>query len=583
VNAPACPPLGCAHSLNSFLDGVGAHIGDFLLHPHGMMNVASTHVHLAPVLVVPVLSCAAVPLGVWAGKRRRHLRLCLRGLVSVKVWKERWRWHCRIADVQINGHPAPKSMGGGPTRSGVTMLLKCVDGMNLALLEKNVPELAADLACMDVTFDRIHHNKGRVLVNIGRRDSLAESFPWPWFGRETTDFFGPIPAGVDTDGKPVFIDLREHCALVGGTTGGGKSWWLHTIVAAAMLDKRVRVHILDGKWGTGFAVWEHAATSFGTNDKDDLEAAYRIIVRLEERVDRIFNDLRREGKRSIDWATAKHIDLLILDEFTAFLGYKDIHKRLLNLIARGRAAGLIMLLSTQRPSSKIIDTDFRELFHYRVAFWSDRNGSKMILGDGVEADASEFSGMNPGEMWLLTEGRRPRRCRGYSLTDDMLRTLAARAGRLRRKDDAPQETVQPETRNVPVASEDDSPPTARSPKTNLTVVHAPTETVSVAPGAVVVPADAVPAVPKALRPTLVCIALHGPQTASGVIQTEMGIPASTQRYRCQQLERLGLVSCARQVQSGRGNGGRDPLLWSLTELGTAALTHKPEREKEDAR
>jgi DNA segregation ATPase FtsK/SpoIIIE, S-DNA-T family len=576
---PACPPLGCAHSVNSFLDGVGAHIGDFLMHPQ-MMHVASTHMHLAPVLVVPVLSCAAVPIGVWASKRRRHLRLCLRGLVSARAWRERARWHHRLSDVKIGPHPMPKPMSAWPTRSGVTMLLKMTGGTNMTLLEK--PDwshaITADLACMGISFKRIHRDRSLCLVNIVRRDSLAKAFPWPWLDRLTTDFLGPIPVAVDINGAVVTLDLREKNMLVAGIMGSGKSWFLHLLVAAAMGDKRVHVHMLDGKMGTGFRVWKPGCASFATDDTP--KEAIRIVEMLNAKLNKFFGEMQ---DRSIDWDTAKSVHLLIVDEYTAFLGIPGFEKTLNELIRRGRAGGVIVVLATQRPSSKVMDTDLSRLIEYRLALLcADSDSSKMALGTR-KADASELSGLNPGEGFLFHEGRTLVQCRAYGLTDADLATLAARAIRLRRKDDAPQETVPTETRNVPVAPEDDSPPTARSPKANLSVVRAPAEPVSVAPGETVVPAGAVPAVPKALRPTLVCIALHGPQTASGVIQTEMGIPASTQRYRCQQLERLGLVSCARQVQSGRGGGGRDPLMWSLTPLGTAALTHKPAREKEDAR
>jgi len=453
------------------------------------------------------------------------------------------------------------------------MVLKMVDGMNLGLLEKNVPALAAHLACMDVSFSPIHHNKGQCLVHVGRRDSLAETFEWPWIGQETTDFFGPIPAGVDTNGKPVYIDLREHCMLVGGSTGAGKSWFLHSVVAAAMGDTRVRVHIIDGKWGTGFDVWEKATDSFATNDVDDIEHAYQIIKRLEERVNKLYEELRANGKRTINWATAKHIDLLIFDEFTAFLGYKDIHKRLLNLIARGRAVGLILILATQRPSGKIMDTDFRSLFHYRVAFWSDHEGSKMILGEGVAADSSEFSGMNPGEMWLLVVPRVPLHCRGYSLIDSQLAKLAVRAQRLRAKDDAPHETIQPVAPVDAPQVAPDSPLTPRSPFSAPSLSLVPFLGPSEPHGGPVAPPKALP---KALRPTLVCIALHGPQVSSDVIRTELGVASSTQLARCHKLEALEFVTGARRIsRPGPGSGGRDPMLWSITEAGTAALIRRP--------
>jgi hypothetical protein len=557
--------------VNSFLDGIGSHVGDFIAHPHlGTMTVASSHIHLAPILVVPVLSCAVVPASVWAYKRRHHLRLSLRGLVSVKVWKERWRWHAKLSDVKIGAHPAPKSMAGWPTRSGAVLWLKMHEGMNMALLQK--PEwsaaFASDLACMDLAFEREYRNHAHCLARIGRRDPLAETFPWPWMERLTTNFFGPIPAGVDMDGKPVMVDLRERNVLVGGVMDSGKSWWLHSVVAAAMLDPRVNVWILDGKEGTGFWAWRHSASGFATNDPAQASKAFGILKKLEARLSATYKGFTENDQRSIDWDKAKKIDLLVIDEFLTFFKIPGFAPLAMNLLARGRAAGLIMVMTVQRPSSKIVDTDFRELFPYRAAFLSDRQGSKMILGDGVEADSSDFSGVNPGEMWFLGKGRQPIRCRGYSLTDADLETLAARAKRLRGKDDAPLETVSP----VDAPEHDvDSPLTPRSPNSGTGLSLVPAAGLSEPPVEPVAPQKALP---EALRPTLTFIALHGPQVSYAQLCSGLGIASSTATTRCQRLEACGMISGARKAN---GNGGRDPLLWSTTPLGNAAL--RP-REKE---
>ena len=570
--------LAPGHKVNSFLDDIGNHVGNFLRSPH--VSVVSYHAaHLSLGLAVPTAGAAAlsVPAVVWAWKRRRHLRSSLRGLVSIRARRERFRWRRRVSHFKIGPHPMPKTTAAWPTRSGTTMALKMVKGMNIDLLRDNVPEFSADLACMDVSFSPIHHNKGQCYVHVGRRDSLAETFTWPWIDRETVDFFGPIPAGVDTNGKPVYVDLRGRNVLVGGVMDSGKSWWLHTIVAAAMLDKRVNVHLLDGKEGTGFWAWRHSASSFATNDPDQAGKAMGILKKLEARLSAIYKGFTENDQRSIDWDTAKHIDLLVIDEFLAFFKIPGFASLAMNLLARGRAAGLIMVMTVQRPSSKIVDTDFRELFPYRVAFLSDRQGSKMILGDGVEADSSTFSGLNPGEMLFLGKGRQPIRCRGYSLTDSDLATLAARAQRLRAKDDVPHETV---SLVAPVDApqiEDDSPLTPRSPNSVPSLSLVPFPGPPEPHGEPVAPPKALP---KALRPTLVCIALHGPQVSSDVIRTELGVASSTQLARCHKLEALGFVTGARKVsRPGRGSGGRDPMLWSITDLGTAALTRRPATKK----
>jgi DNA segregation ATPase FtsK/SpoIIIE-like protein len=199
-----------------------------------------------------------------------------------------------------------------------------------------------------------------------------------------------------------------------------------------------------------------------------------------------------------------------------------------------------MVMTVQRPSSKIVDTDFRELFPYRAAFLSDRQGSKMILGDGVEADSSGFSGVNPGEMWFLGKGRQPIRCRGYSLTDADLEALAARAKRLRGKDDSPHETVSPESTPV---NEADSPLTPRSPNSGTGLSLVPAVGLSEPPVEPVAPQKALP---EALRPTLTFIALHGPQVSYAQLCSGLGIASSTATTRCQRLEACGMISGARR-------------------------------------
>lgn len=591
MSSPTPQPSGAAdwlsatHPVNRWLDDLGARIGQDLAHAHVSTQVPVSDLHapaLAPVGAGGLLALCTIPACVWCMRRRHHLRLCAAGLVSPRVWRERWLWHSHVGKVKnLRGNrPGPKSIGAMPTRAGVTHLLRLKNGMNLKMLAELTPDIAADLSCMDLTFERVIENQGQALVHVGRRDSLAEAQPWPWLDREATSFLGPIPAGYDRNGQPVTIDLREHCALVGGTTGAGKSWWVHTVVAAAMLDRRVRVHILDGKWGTGFQVWEGAADSFASNDKDEMERAYEIVCRLEKRINRIYEMQRAAGKRTIDWATAESVDLLVLDEFTAFYGYKDIAKRLANLIARGRAAGLMMIFTTQRPSSKIVDTDFRELFHYRVAFWSDRNGSKMILGDGVEADSSEFSGMNPGEMHLLTQGRATIRCRGYSLTDADLATLAARARALRQDRSGDTSLANGQEPNDPADGSGDGSPLrfATSLSNGSTGGH------SDLPGeAASLPQETRKPLDRYQRATLAALSEHGQPVTVRDLADALGDPDYEVRRRLNRLQGRGFVVGARRAHPpGEGEGAREPKLWSVTEAGAAELSNEPGRAREEA-
>jgi DNA segregation ATPase FtsK/SpoIIIE, S-DNA-T family len=435
------------------------------------------------------------------------------------------------------------------------------------------------MACMDITFERIARNQGQALVHVGRRDSLAETFPWPWLDRETTNFLGPIPAGVDRNGKPVTIDLRGRHALVGGMSGGGKSVFLHSLIAAAMGDVRVKTHLLDGKMGIELDAWEKSATSFATDDEPEL--AMKILKRLEARVNKIFAEFRSVSERKPDWSKVQEVNLLVVDEFTAFLSIPGFQRTLNELLRRGRAAGLIVVLATQRPSSKVVDTDFRELFHYRIAFWSDKAGSKMILGDGVEADSSEFSGSNPGEMVFLADGRIPTHCRGYELTDNDLAILAARATALRSNRDAPTGSgLNDEQANDP-GNGPDTDVSLRSPfgtQDRLTVV--PQDLPGEVSGWPVEPRKPLT---EGQSATLAAVNAVGEPVTVRDLAVKLGAGERSTARRLAQLEGFGFVAGIRRAhRPGEGEGARDPKLWQLTPDGTTELSDAPFEAREEA-
>ena len=107
-----------------------------------------------------------------------------------------------------------------------------------------------------------------------------------------------------------------------------------------------------------------------------------------------------------------------------------------DLVARGRAAGILVIAATQRPSVDIIPKSVRDLFGYRAAFRCTSTGSSnIILGDGwSEAgfDATEIRPTNPGVAYLIAEGGVPQRIRAAWLTDANITGLADYAAWTRR-------------------------------------------------------------------------------------------------------------------------------------------------------
>ena len=109
--------------------------------------------------------------------------------------------------------------------------------------------------------------------------------------------------------------------------------------------------------------------------------------------------------------------------------------RLRDLVARGRAAGIIVCAATQKPSHEIIPTALRDLFGFRWAFRClTPQASDTILGSGWASlgyAASSIDAADRGVGLLLAEGGLPTRLRACWLDDDQLHVLAARAEALR--------------------------------------------------------------------------------------------------------------------------------------------------------
>ena len=106
-----------------------------------------------------------------------------------------------------------------------------------------------------------------------------------------------------------------------------------------------------------------------------------------------------------------------------------------DIVARGRAPGIIPVEATQRPSADIIPTSMRDLFGYRWAFrCSTEASSDTILGHGWASmgySATEIDPQARGVAWLRAEDGIPRRVKAAYLTDADIIDLAAWAARAR--------------------------------------------------------------------------------------------------------------------------------------------------------
>lgn len=248
----------------------------------------------------------------------------------------------------------------------------------------------------------------------------------------------PVDLGIDERGQPVRVGLAERNLLAAGEPGAGKSVGLNLIVAHAALSLDCRLILVDGK-RVELGLWQHCADAFiGPSITDAIDLLKQLQVAMDAR----YRELLDTGRRKITRDSGQPVVLVVFDElayFSATVGDSRQQKEFVglvrDLVARGRAAGIIVVAATQRPSADIIPTSLRDLFGYRWAFRCTTDASSdVILGHGWAVEGYTAARIDPtarGVGWLIAEGGIPRRMKAAYLSDEQAVRLAEHAARLR--------------------------------------------------------------------------------------------------------------------------------------------------------
>jgi DNA segregation ATPase FtsK/SpoIIIE, S-DNA-T family len=225
----------------------------------------------------------------------------------------------------------------------------------------------------------------------------------------------------------------ERNVLVGGEPGAGKSVALSLIVAAAALDPGARVWLLDGKL-VELAVWAPVAARLVGPDG---EQAIALLRELQAEMDVRYRELLARGLRKVRREDGLPLHVVVCDELAFYLSVADRRQRqefgelLRDLVARGRAAGVIVIAATQKPGSDVVPTALRDLFGFRLALRCNTpQASDTILGQGWASsgfDASTIPGSQRGVGYLLAEEERPVKVRTFHLSDAEIGPIVERA------------------------------------------------------------------------------------------------------------------------------------------------------------
>ena len=226
--------------------------------------------------------------------------------------------------------------------------------------------------------------------------------------------------GVDVMGKPFAFDLATapHL-LVGGAPGKGKSVCLHALVLSLIMahtPATLQLALIDPKQ-VEFSVYEGADFLYGDNVAIGISAARQRIADLVAEMDQRYETFRDAGVTNIIEARRAGMNLPFIAVFIEELADlvlqdRNLEQQIVRLAQLARAAGIHLVLATQRPDSKTFSGLIRSNVPARIALTVQKSSESTIILD--ETGAENLLG--EGDMLVKITGGQPSRVHGVYVT-----------------------------------------------------------------------------------------------------------------------------------------------------------------------
>ncbi len=201
----------------------------------------------------------------------------------------------------------------------------------------------------------------------------------------------PIALGKDISGLPIIGDLASmpHL-LIAGTTGSGKSVCINTIILSLLYrhsPDKCKFILIDPKM-LELSTYEgipHLLCPVITEAKKAASVLGWVVKEMESR----YRLMTKEGVRNIDGYNAKHklpmpFIVVVVDEMSDLMlvAGKEIENYIQKLSQMARAAGIHIIMATQRPSVDVITGTIKANFPTRISFQvTSKIDSRTILGE----------------------------------------------------------------------------------------------------------------------------------------------------------------------------------------------------------
>ncbi|MBZ0280338.1 MAG: DNA translocase FtsK [Anaerolineae bacterium] len=245
-----------------------------------------------------------------------------------------------------------------------------------------------------------------------------------------------VPLGRDVSGAPLGVDLAQmpHL-LIAGTTGSGKSVCIAALASALVLNNmpdQVKLVMLDPKMVelNRFNGLPHLLGPVET----DQERIIEVLRWCTREMDRRYKLLEEYAVRNIDSFNARlgrrqkdeympYIVILIDEIGDLMLSRPDETEKLVTRLAqKARAAGMHLVIATQRPSVDVITGLIKANFPSRISFAVASGIDSRVILDSVGAENL----LGRGDMlYFASDAAGPRRVQGCYVSDDEVRSIVA--------------------------------------------------------------------------------------------------------------------------------------------------------------
>jgi hypothetical protein len=341
-------------------------------------------------------------------------------------------------------------------------------GQTISDLVAKIPEIESGLGTFRgavrvyPTPDDLAH---RCEIRVLDVDPHAGAIPWP--GPSVTSITQPVDLGPFEDASSCLVSFMRVHGIFGGTTGSGKSGGLNVLMSNLVACRDVVIWAIDLKKGMELGPWQSCIDRLATTPEEAITLLRDAVVVLEARAAL----LAAAGKRSWDISPAWPALVVIIDEYAELADEAPDAMSDTDSIARlGRAVAVTLIAATQRPTQKAMGQGaVRSQMDLRICFRvREPRDVDLVLGQGMLRAGWDAHNLNaPGKFLVSAPGHdRPKRARGYLLTDQVVAETAARYAAYRPELDAESRRAVIDAANTRPVQDEDSASDDGTPEIN---------------------------------------------------------------------------------------------------------------------